>query len=107
MGFNATVVVLADALQEIRTDPDFGKNLAAAIQKVANNGKPITIGVGNHGNPVEVVEVHHADMMKAIVVGGNCGIDLGYVGGYRSSPEAMLKQLASEMGFNISKKRKP
>jgi len=112
MGYNTTVVVLNDALDQLEKDPDFGKKLAAGIRK-AVFGKPVIVSVGNHANPVEVIETHHADMTSVVAVGGNCGNNLGTVLGWNhSKPEdqiEILKDLARQLGYNlrkIGKKRK-
>lgn len=72
MGFNTTVLILNDALNEIETDPDFGKNLVAAIQK-ACDGKQHYVSAGNHCNAATVIESHHASYDRIIKVGGNSG----------------------------------
>ena len=65
MGFNTTVLVLNDALTEIENDPEFGKKLVAGIRKLGSTGGihpgPVNVPVGNHANPVTVIETHHAD----------------------------------------------
>lgn len=104
MGYNTTLIVLNDALHEIENDKDFGMKVAQATRKVSL-GKEVDISSGYHCNAATVIETHHADGIKLIAVGGNCGQDLGYVGGYRSNPEDMLRSLADSMGFKVSKKR--
>ena len=73
MGYNATVVVMVDALDQIEKDPDFGKKLSAAILKVGCYGKPVDVSAGYHVNAATVVESHHADQDVYVKVGGNCG----------------------------------
>lgn len=72
MGFNTTVVILNDALHDIASDPEFGKNLAAAITS-SFPSKPQWVHAGSHGNAAYVVESHHADHQVLIEVGGNVG----------------------------------
>jgi hypothetical protein len=76
MGYNATVVVLLDGLDDIKKDPDFGRKFAEAVMNKANrhpNGpNPEIIHSGN-GNVASVVEVHHADSTVTVEVGGNTG----------------------------------
>lgn len=77
MGFNTTVVVLNDALGEIRNDPEFGRRLADAIAHV-QRGKPVDVPAhsikgGIHCNAAVVIETHHADYMVTVRVGGNYG----------------------------------
>lgn len=73
MGWNTTVVVLNDALHNIEKDRDFGKNLAAAIQRTVGTDRPIDVPAGNHCNAATVVETHHADFPVLVRVGGNMG----------------------------------
>lgn len=73
MGFNTTVVVLNDALDEIERDPKFGKNLVQAILECGCTGKPVNVSSMNHGNAAKVIESHHADYDVLIKVGGNRG----------------------------------
>lgn len=73
MGFNTTVVVLNDALDDIEQDPNFGKNLAKAILKCGSTSKQVYVPAMNHGNAATVIESHHADYNFLIKVGGNQG----------------------------------
>ena len=71
MGFNTTVVILNDGLDDIANDKEFGKHLAEAIQSVIFN-KKVTLYSG-HGNVGEVIESHHADYIVTVKVGHNTG----------------------------------
>ena len=73
MGFNSTVIVLNDALDQIEKDPYFGKNLAKAILRVGCYGNKVDIQSGNHCKAATVIETHHADYYEYIKVGGNYG----------------------------------
>lgn len=73
MGFNTTVVVLNDALGDIERDPDFGKNLVAAILSVGCHNKPVDVSAMGHCNAASVIECHHADYNVYVKVGGNYG----------------------------------
>lgn len=107
MGFNTTVVVLNDALNEIQKDPDFGRKLAEAIMMSGRMGRHFRdVSAGCHCNAATVVETHHADQLVMVAVGGNCGQELGYCGSYAAEPEDMLRALADSMGFRIVKKPK-
>jgi hypothetical protein len=100
MGYNTTLIILNDSLHEIANDKNFGRKVAEAI--TTRERKDIHSGC--HCNAATVIETHHADSVKLIAVGGNCGKDLGYVGDYRSTTEEMLRTLAESMGFRVSKK---
>lgn len=72
MGLNTTVVVLNDALHEIKDDPEFGAKLyRACIEK--RDGSPEYISAGSYCTAAVVVETHHADHNVLVRVGGNTG----------------------------------
>ena len=77
MGYNATVVVLVDHLDAIASDPNFGKNLANAVQKTLHLGQSVdgSADCGNihYCNVATVVEGHHASGYVNVKVGGNMG----------------------------------
>lgn len=108
MGFNTTVVVMNDALSDIQRDPDFGKNLAAAILKLGLSNEPRDVHAGTHVNAATVIETHHADGVFGVLVGGNYGESLGRLLGYRydlselESKKALLRSLADRLGLKIS-----
>lgn len=104
MGYNTTLVVLNDALHQIKEDKEFGAKVYSAALRVSGNLRPIDISAGMHCNAATVIETHHADTIKLIAVGGNYGQDLGYHGNYRSTPEEILKSLADSMGYRLVKK---
>jgi hypothetical protein len=106
MGYNTSVLILNDGLNEIENDPEFGKKLVAGILQV-QRGKPVTIPVGGFANPVVVVETHHADQNVVVAFGGNYVKVLGNAGNYRATPEQMLRALAEDMGFRLIKKSSP
>jgi hypothetical protein len=77
MGYNCTVVVLHDALDQIENDPEFGRKLSKAITSSQfgpdNDHLARWVSAGNHGNAAYVVESHHADYQVLVRVGGNIG----------------------------------
>lgn len=110
MGFNATVVVLLDRLSEIENDPEFGKKLAAAIRYRGSHPNPD--GKYDSREPyvpgqTSVIGVEHSSALIAYVVGGNCGRQLGYGGGYAATNEAVIKNLDAERrrGMRDAKRR--
>lgn len=74
MGWNTTVIIMNDCLHDIENDPEFGKNLSAAIARVASMGGPVDVRAGCSVNAAIVAETHHADFEVAVVVGGNQAI---------------------------------
>lgn len=73
MGYNTTLVVYNDALDQIAKDPEFGKKLANAISRVGAYGEPVDVSAGNHANAARVIESHHADTSTIVAIGGNDG----------------------------------
>lgn len=74
MGYNTTVVILNDALEDIAKDPRFGANLARAIRAVsfAPIG-PIEVHAGSFMNAAIVVESHHSSEVRLVSIGHNTG----------------------------------
>lgn len=110
MGYNTTVVVMVDALDQIEADPKFGKNLVAAIMSTVNE-KPgdrlADVRAGNHINAATVIESHHADQLVPVLVGGNTGRVMSDAWiGYASGDEAALRNIAERMGYRLVKKEK-
>lgn len=89
MGFNATVIVLNDRLDEIERDPEFGKKLADAIRRFDRSRQdrmPYVTG------QTQVIEAAHADTLQVVAVGGNTGRVIGY-GHYRQDDDSLIKLL--------------
>ena len=111
MGFNSTVIVLNDALNEIEQDRGFGRKVAEAIRELDFSGnRHIDISSGCHCNAASAVETHHADQTAVVSIGGNCGQVLGRAHGWDydlrkpEDKERLLKQLAGDLGFSIRRK---
>lgn len=104
MGFNATVVVCLDQLDFIEKDPHFGKELSLAILNCSSRGSG-----ANAPHGVRVVEVHHADHLTPVIVGGNTGVLIkAYIGidsneSIDDSNVRMLKEMARVLGYRVSK----
>lgn len=124
MGHNTSVLVLNDALGHIKNDPNFGKNLAAAITHLAVSGDkqvdiPATYRDSNgnarsvHVNAATAIESHHADGTSVITIGENCAHVLSrslFPYGGDEYKVRVLKALADEMGYYVARKpsrRKP
>jgi hypothetical protein len=99
MGFNTTVVILNDTLHDIERDPNFGKHLSDAVLTKGQSKDRVYCP-----HQVRIVETHHADDKHLIAVGGNTGVDLGYVGNYLSEPHQMARALADMLGYRLVKK---
>jgi hypothetical protein len=74
MGWNTTVVILNDALNDIETDPDFGKKLANAVKRAINRREcPIRVGAGCFSPAAMVIETHDGGAAVTVEVFGNTG----------------------------------
>lgn len=110
MGYNATVVVVVDALDQIEKDPEFGKKLAAAVRNIdllqMHGLNRADIAAGNHSNAASVVEKHHADQTALVSVGGNMGhvqhTSYGWRHHEKAGQEKLLREWASKLGFDVT-----
>lgn len=105
MGYNTTVVVLNDALDQIAKDQTFGKKLVdAIISEPVRTHSPHSqyVSAGNHANAAEVIESHHASYDAMILVGGNTG--KAYLDMTDEEKLRQLKMMASTLGYRLSKK---
>lgn len=80
MGYNASVIVQVDALDQIANDPEFGKKLVEAIKTVNLIGSHVDrrfsdVSAGNHLNAASVIAVNSADMVSVVYVGSNYGTE--------------------------------
>jgi hypothetical protein len=106
MGWNTTVVVLNDALNDIENDPEFGKKLVRAIHDVAVNRDRIDVSAGSHVNAAHVVESHYADQTSVVAVGGNLGRVVAQLYGWRfETTEEIFRKLADTLGYSVRKKK--
>ena len=111
MGYQATVSILVDALSDIAVNPEeFAQGVVTGIRKALSGQKDVVVPVGSHCNPVTVVEGHHADETAVVAIGGNYGTVLTMVHAWsHHTPEfkeRLIRQIASELGFELRKKRK-
>jgi len=111
MGYNTTLVIMNDALHQIKEDKDFGRKVyeaALVIDRQENRQRGVDISSGCHCNAATVIEQHHADSTAVIAVGGNCATVLHTTYGYRHHEEAdqihILEELADRYGYTIRKK---
>lgn len=108
MGFNSTVVVMNDALHDIRGEAAFGAMLHDAVLEHYSYGGPVDVRAGCHANAATVVDCHHADNTSLILVGGNCASVLGEWFGWRhhlrEEQERLLKLAADALGYRLVRK---
>ena len=112
MGYNTTLIVLNDALEEIKGDPEFGKKVAEAISRIVISEGRIDISAGNHCNAASVVESHHADISRLVLLGGNLGRPIDGVSfSWRTDPETeegrkdIMERLGAAWGFSVKKEK--
>jgi len=107
MGYNTSVIVMNDALHDIASDPDFGKNLSDAVLMV-NKGKPVNIRALSHFNAATVIETHHADLTSVVTFGGNLGLhqftNWGWHHHEMAEQERLCRIWADKLGFRLVKK---
>lgn len=106
---NTTVIVMNDALDFIKDDKSFGKNLYDAIRSQYCQEKTVDVPAyfGKNGvycNAATVIEQHHSSMYIPILVGGNLGQVI-------DNPEnerhiEAVRYLADKLGYRLVKKRK-
>ena len=114
MGFNATVVVNLDGLQELRKDPQAGEKIAMAVSKLSlpESVRGPNVRIDSYGMAVAyAIESHHADYYSIVAVGDNGAIVLSkaaHTTSYRKAGDtdeiALLRHLADQHGFNLHKK---
>lgn len=111
MGFNSTLIIMNDCLNEIKNDKNFGEKVHNAIIRYDSmNKKGIDISSGCCVNAATVIDCHHADGTSLIAIGGNYGTIISpYVYGYshhtEKAKENILRAFANDMGFRIVRKK--
>ena len=66
MGYNTPILILNDALGELEKYPN---QFVTGIVQVMDRGGDVP--VGNHCNPVHVMQSQHADVFRLLLVQGN------------------------------------
>ncbi len=102
MGWNTTIVLMNDALTDIKNDPKVGEAIHEAVLGLHRGGLR-DISAGSSCNAMTAIEQHHADHLVAVAVGGNSGHILGPAGFYRATPEESLQELARARGYRLVK----
>lgn len=102
MGYNTTVVILNDALEDIANDPFFGKKLRDAVLKVGApcDNQPVEISC-NGKDAARVIETHHANVEVLVSVGSNTGIVVDFVWGSGVRRRRLLKKSAQIVGADM------
>lgn len=111
MGYNTPVLILNDAMEGLKTDPNVGKKLYDAIgetqlREYRQNGRSFSIG--NHANGGLAFESRHADEAQIIAVGGNCMTritNLYYGWSDMNDPAKLLARMADQLGYKLVPKK--
>lgn len=104
MGHNTTVVFYNDDLNQLKTDPNIGEKIHAAILQTTLKGSGVDVdcsfGCG------KAIENHHADAYAVVAVGNNDGEVLDTVWPYGDDELKLrvLKAVAANMGYYVAKK---
>jgi hypothetical protein len=111
LGWNATLLILTDALHQIKEDKEFGKKVHDAVLHFGLKNEPVDINCNGHCNAATVIDHHHADTSSLIAIGGNYGtVILQYCGGYSHHTDQaklnILEEFARQMGYKIVKDKK-
>lgn len=112
---NSLVLVVNDALPQIRSDASFGQTLAQEIERFAAHGgingpesRPLHVPAGNHANAAAVITTFHADTGVVAYAGGNTGIVAGHRhGAWRFQEDEvklhLLTVAAHKLGYRLVK----
>lgn len=110
MGYNTSVIVLNDALNDIEHDPEFGKKLSRAVIAAASGPSfrqpwDLDVSARGHCNAASVIETHHADQTTLVSFGGNMGVEQHRTYGWAHNEVAtqvlMCRQWAAKLGFRL------
>lgn len=108
MGYNTPVMILNDAMSNLKTDADVGRKMYEAMllsSRPEYRNRGVDFSIGNHCNGGMVLPSRHADETRLIAVGGNYMTDIGSVwGASMDDPEALCRALAEKLGFRLVKK---
>lgn len=105
MGFNSTILILNDALDQIKDNPE--QFTQAVVDLILKGEQKETRPVGRHGNPVTLVSQNHADATSVVTVGGNCSTVLATVPfiGHTTRIQQidLIREVAKKYGYRLTK----
>lgn len=93
MGFNTTINVLNDGMDQLRNNPE--EFVDGLLDHYYDGG---TYGVGNHGNVVQVARSRHADEFSLYSVHGNALVELSP---YANDTKELVERLPDEVRARI------
>lgn len=98
-GFNTTLVVMNDRLQDIANDPEFGKALATAIAEFGNS----TVRPYPTGHGVYIIEQHGHELASVLIATDNKAECLMFLDDPKDAKQQIMRALAKELGYRIVK----
>lgn len=113
MGYNTSLIVLNDAIDMIRDDPEFGRRIYDTVLKLGDprlHPRERDIAAhssrgGVHCNAASVIETHHADTTTVVAFGGNSGTILHNTYGWEhhtpEGKERLVREMARDLGYNL------
>ena len=105
MGFNTSLLVMNDGLDQLAKDPLAGAKIANLVSEMSFRPERVQYtGIGNHANLVQGIACTHADDTQLLAVGQNLG---RHVNGYRFAPETqdldLMAAFLRDHGYKVSK----
>lgn len=110
MGYNTGILILNDASHLIKENPEsFVNNMTRAMGRMSSARETQDFAIGYHANGGTVFHVDHADVVGVYAIGGNhvSRMALEFNGGKHYTLEEkvkLLKSMADQLGYRISKK---
>ena len=108
MGFNTVVMVLNDAADGLKDNPEVGTDILDAMME-SQRGEAVTFPIKNYCNGGMILPSQHADTVQVVAVGGNYMTPIANLyGAWRDmgNPEQLLRRLADQLGYRIVRKPK-
>jgi hypothetical protein len=108
MGLNTVILLLNDALEDIRNDMKLGEKIADAISK---SGQPQKISCGGFDEALRVVEIHHESNTVLLAAGSNTIDIIGHISSKpttdkqdlkQKSVETILQKISRDLGYSVS-----
>lgn len=103
MGFNTACLILNDQLHRMKEDPKIGESIQLSVltagRKTARDGDALE----HRTVAFDCLPAVHADVVQVVRIGGN-RIDLMGTGNWRDDDLALLRKIADQMGYRLSKK---
>lgn len=99
MGFNTTLVLMNDRLEDIRKDPEFGRALADAVEEFPlSDVRPYPTG---HG--IYIIERHDSSLASVVVSHNHSGECIAVLDSPKDVKQNVMRALAKELGYRIVK----